>query len=418
MVFVVCGLNHKTSPIAVREQFASSQRADWMQRLTCVDPANKFIILSTCNRTEIYCNTEHPERLLPWLANEFQYGPEELAPYVYLHQQQFAIHHLLRVASGLDSMMIGEPQILGQLKQAYQHACDDGTVDSTLRHIIQFVFSASKRIRTQSKIGENPISIAYAAVQLIGQQFSTFDDLNVFIIGSGETASLVAKYLQQQGAKRFMIANRTKENAKVLADRLHGQALSITEIPHLLPQADVVISATACPLPFINKHLVERALVDRNQAPMFLLDLSIPRDIEANVAELNAVRLYNIDDLQTIVDEGMEERRIAAAIAERLINAEIEQFIYRHRSRKANGAISDYRTLMKQLADQELQRATQQITSGKCQHRVLAEFSERLVNKLMHFPTIGLRQAASDERPELIDLVQYLFNQHVDLPLS
>jgi len=412
MAFVACGLNHETAPIEVREKFALSSATDLLR-------LNQFfeevVILSTCNRTEIYCNASDPKPLIHQLSNIFQCAQDEWMPYTYRYEGNDAVRHMLRVACGLDSMMIGEPQILGQLKRAYLEACSANTVKGLLRHVFQSVFNAAKRIRTRSGVGNNPISIAYAAVQLITQQFKDVSSLNIFIIGSGETASLVAKYLHQKGSRQFMFANRTLEHAQVLATRLNGQALSITDIPHYLAQADVVISATACPFPFITKQWIERALLERDEALMLLLDLALPRDIETAVSELEAVRLYNINDLHTIVGEGMEERRAAALRAEKLIEIEMAEFIDWERSEKANEVITDYRNQMKYLAEQELIRAQQKLSLGKCQHHVLAEFGERLVNKLTHLPTVGLREAAFKDRTDLLDLVQTLLNKMPDL---
>lgn len=412
MVFVACGLNHKTAPIDVREKVAlpPTMQDSLLHSLLNVPEVNEAAILSTCNRTEIYCDTHNPEVISRWLAQEHQIAPELLTPFWYLHEGNEGIKHTLRVASGLDSMMIGEPQILGQMKQAYQQACRLGSVKSQLRPVFEYIFSASKRIRTRSGIGTNPVSIAYAAVQLIGQLFSNYSSLNVFLIGSGETASLVAKYLHQQGVHRFMIASRTPGNAHKLAAVFGGQTLSIGDIPQYLGQADVVISATACPLPFINKSLVEHALEQRNHAPMFLLDLSVPRDIESNVNELNNVFLYNVDDLQLKIEKGMNERRHAALQAEQLIEGELDNYIRWHRSLRAKDVICDYRNQMQYLAKQELQRALKKLSSGQSQDSVLNEFSERLVNKLTHNPTSGLRQIAWDGREDLLTLAQYLFN--------
>jgi glutamyl-tRNA reductase len=412
MVFVACGLNHKTAPINVREKVAlpPAMHESLLQSLLDIPEVSEAAILSTCNRTEIYCDTKDPQVLAGWLAHEHKLSQEALSPFLYLHEGDLGIKHTLRVASGLDSMMIGEPQILGQMKQAYQQACRLGTVKTQLRPVFEYIFSASKRIRTRSGIGTNPVSIAYAAVQLIGQLFSNYRSLNVFLIGSGETASLVAKYLHQQGVHRFMVASRTLENAQKLAQTFGGKTLSIGDIPEYLSHADVVISATACPLPFINKSLVEHALKQRNQAPMFFLDLAVPRDIESNVNELEHVHLYNVDDLQMMIEKGMDERRHAALQAEQLIDSELDIYIRWHRSLKAKDVICDYRDHMQQLAQQELQRALKKLSSGANQQSVLNEFSERLVNKLTHNPTTGLRQIAWDGREDILTLAQYLFN--------
>ncbi len=412
MVFVACGLNHKTAPLDVREKVALpvAMQDTLLNRLVDLPEVNEAAILSTCNRTEIYCDTEDPSRIAFWLAHEHQLPPEALTPYFYMHHGHHGIRHTLRVASGLDSMMLGEPQILGQLKKAYLQACRVGTIKTNLRDVFQYVFSASKRIRSHSGIGNNPVSIAYAAVQLIGQIFSDYNALSVFIIGSGETAALVAKYLEKEGVQRFMIASRTHDNTKLLANNFAATALTIGDIPQYLSQADVVISATSCPLPFISKRMVKHALHQRAHAPMFFLDLAVPRDIEADVSELQGVHLYNIDDLQVVIEKGMNERRFAALKAEQLIDSELDNYIRWHRSRQAKNVICDYRKQMQQIAHQELQRAMQKLAAGKCQQSVLEEFSERLVNKLTHTPTIGLRHAAWDNREELLDLAQYLLD--------
>ncbi len=418
MVFVAFGLNHKTAPITVREKIAlpSAIHDAFLRQLVSLPEVHEAALLSTCNRTEIYCETSNPKCLGEWLAEIHQLPYSILEPFLYSHEGETGIKHILRVASGLDSMMIGEPQILGQMKQAFQHASDLGSVGTQLRTIFEYVFGAAKRVRTQSGIGENPVSIAYAGSQLIGQQFSEYHSLNVLLIGSGETASLVAKYLHQQGVRNFMIASRTIENAQKLATTFGGTPVPITDISHCLPKADVVVSATTCPLPFINKHLVEQALTQKNQAPIFFLDLAVPRDIEPDVKELNNVILYNVDDLQAIIDKGMDERRLAAERAELLIKTELRQFIRWHRSLKANSFICDYRNQMQDLAKQELQRAFNKISAGHCHQSVLNEFSERLVNKLTHNPTVGLRQIAGDDRDDLLHLAQYLFNTTVSNP--
>jgi len=412
MVFVACGLNHKTAPLDVREQFALATGQDdrLLRRLLDLPAIHEAAVLSTCNRTEIYCDTHDPTELIPWLAEEQHLTPAAINPYIYMHHDHQGVKHTLRVASGLDSMMLGEPQILGQMKQAYLAASEAGAIGSNLRHVFQYVFSASKRIRTRSGIGQNPVSIAFAAAQLVGQLFTDYQNLTVFLIGSGETSSLVAKYLHQQGVQQFMVANRTDDKAQQLAAKYAGKTVSIVDIPHYLSQADVVISATTCPLPFISKHMVEQALIQRQHTPMFLLDLAVPRDIEPEVSDLEGAHLYNIDDLQNLTEKGMSERRAAALDAEQLIDLELDNYIRLHRSLRAKDIIRDYRTYMQDLAQLELQRAVQKLSTGQCQYDVLTEFSQRLVNKLTHTPTVGLRKAAVDNRNELLELAHYLFN--------
>ena len=415
-MFVACGLNHKTAPLRVREKIALPMvmQDELLNQLVSLPSIHEAAILSTCNRTEIYCDTDDPNTIIPWLAQVHELNAEVIKPHFYLHQGQDGLRHMLRVASGLDSMMVGEPQILGQMKQAYQEACRVGTIKKSLRDVFQYVFNASKRIRHISGVGNNPISIAYMAVQLISQLFKNCATLRVFLIGSGETASLVAKYLHQKGIHRFMIASRTHENAQKLAEMFTGDVIPISNIPLHLAKADIVISATACPLPFISKSLVEHALLQRKNAPMIFLDLAVPRDIEPDVAELDHAHLYNIDDLQTMIEQGMNERRTKARHAEKLIEQELEAYRLKHRSLRAKDAICNYRTQMQTLAQEELKRAMQKLSTGHCQFSVLTEFSERLINKLTHTPTIGLRRAALDNHEGLLELTHYLFNTSLD----
>lgn len=412
MVFVACGLNHKTAPLAMREQFscAPEDQPKLLSKLLQSSIAQEAALLSTCNRTEFYCDTTEPEALLPWLADEYKICTSELSPYLYIHPEQHGIRHTLRVASGLDSMMLGEPQILGQMKQAYQNACQAGTVKHHLRTIFEYIFSASKRIRSHSGIGKNPISVAYAGVRLISKMFDSLNDIQVFLIGSGETATLVAKYLQKEGASRFYVASRTEDNARQLASSFSGQALSIADIPHYLSQADVVVTATACPLPFINQSLVRDALEKRQQKPMFFLDLAVPRDIEPEVSEIENVQLFNVDDLEFIIKQGMNDRRTAAVEAEELINHELDHYLRWHRSLRARDMICDYRSKMKQLTENELNRAMKKLAQGHDSSLILEEFSERLFNKLTHQPSVGFRQSAWDGREDLLELGHYLFN--------
>ncbi|MCC5792338.1 MAG: glutamyl-tRNA reductase [Legionellaceae bacterium] len=412
MVFVACGLNHKTAPLSVRERVAllPTQQVPLLENLMDLPDVHEAALLSTCNRTEIYCDTSEPAQIGKWLAFEHNIPEHELRPFLYMHHNEAGIRHTLRVASGLDSMMLGEPQILGQLKQAYQQACQLGSVQSTLRGVFEYVFSASKRIRNLSGIGTNPVSVAYAAVQLIAQRLPDFHRLNVLLIGAGETSSLVAKYLQQAGVQQFTVASRTLESAQKLAANFAGKTANIGDIPAILHQADVIITATACPLPFINRSLMQNALNQRQMRPMFLLDLAVPRDIEANVATLPQIHLFNIDDLQQLIEKGMDDRRNRAQEAEQLIEAELDNYIRWHRSLRADEVICEYRQRMQSLAAEETQRALQKLARGHAQEQVLHELSQRLVNKLTHRTTVGLRHMARDGQHELLELAQYFFN--------
>ncbi len=412
MVFTATGLNYKTAPLLIREKMArlSTPTHAPLKRLLALPFVHEAMLLSTCNRTEIYCEIDAPQQLLPWLSEETGLSVESLLPHLYQHQADEGVLHVLRVACGLDSMMLGEPQILGQLKKAYRTASELEGVRETLQHLLPFVFNASKQIRTQSGIGNNPISVASAAVRLMGQFFNQYADLKVFIIGSGETAALVAKYLYQQGVRHFSIASRTRENADKLALQWHANTLSITDIPLHLSEADVVISATACPLPFIDKAMIEQAIGDTRKKPLFLLDLAVPRDISADVTDLPYVELHNIDDLHVVIEKGLDERKLAAKAAESLIQPALSAYLKADRVRSAKKLICEHREHMQHLAREELLRATQKLKAGENATAVMQVFSERLLNKLLHQTTVGLREAAADHRTDLLDFAEYFFN--------
>ncbi|MDF1646866.1 MAG: glutamyl-tRNA reductase [Legionellaceae bacterium] len=416
MVFVASGLNYKTAPLAIREKMAllSTPENNPLDRLLQLPFVHEAVVLSTCNRTELYCHVDNPQHLLLWLSEEMNIHLDTLLPYSYQHQDIQGIQHLLRVATGLDSMMLGEPQILGQLKKAFRDADEKNGIQRKLRHIFPFVFSASKRIRTQSGIGNNPISVASAAVRLIGRFFSDYKALKIFIIGSGETAALVAKYLYQQGARNFSIASRTRENADKLALQWHAHSLSITDIPAHLSKADVVISATACPLPFIDKKMLEQAVGTTRETPLFFLDLAVPRDIASDVTELPYTCLYNIDDLHIAIEKGLDERRNAAILAETLITPALEQYMKEHRIRSAQRVICDYREKMQLLAELEFKRAVNKMNLEPSQQAIMREFSDRMLNKLTHTTTVGLQQVAADGNPDMLTLADYLLN--INLP--
>lgn len=410
MAFIVCGLNHKTAPIEVRETVALSteQQKNLLDLLLDIPDVSETVIVSTCNRTEIYCEIQNPHLLLPWLADYFQLALEQVYNHWYVHLDSKAIQHLLQVASGLDSMMLGESQILGQMKQAFQFANTHGAVGCELRQIFPFVFGASKRIRNQSGIGLHATSVAFAGAKLIQQNINVVT-ASVLLIGSGETASLVAKYLHQQGCQNFTVASRSAEHSHKLAERYAGHIIDIQALATALMQIDIVVTATACPYPFISEQMMRNVITQR-QKPLFLLDLAVPRDIEPNVAHLPNITLYNIDDLERMTQEGLQQRHIAAEHATKLVDYELKTFMQQHRALRAKDLICDYRNAMETLAEQELQRAMQKLARGIDQIEVMAEFSQRLIKKFTHIPSVGLRQAALDQRDDMLDLAHSLFN--------
>jgi glutamyl-tRNA reductase len=414
MVFLALGISHKTAPIEVREKIAQANNEkskSLLQQFIAEPFVSEAAVLSTCNRTELYCDTSDREAIVPWLAKHHQLQPKDLSHHFYHFENFDAIKHGMRVASGLDSMMLGEPQILGQMKNAFKLAENIGSIGPTLRPIFHHIFSASKRIRSNTAIGVNPVSVAYAAVNLIKTLFTSLNHLNVLLIGSGQTSQLLASYLKREGVNDFFVASRTADNANTLANNINGTSLSLAEIPTQMAHADIIVSATACPLPFITKSLVENALTKRGDKPMFFLDLSVPRDIEVEVQQLPNTYLYNIDDIQTLVNDGINERQDAAKHAEQIIDCELDDYIRWHRSLRAKGIICKYRSKAHEMGDKEIKRTLSRIKHGELEvEDAMKELTNRLINKLAHKPTVGLKRAASDSEQDILTLFSYLFD--------
>lgn len=409
MTFIACGINHKTAPIEIREKMSPTLAQQNELLLALVEQPNVHgaMMLTTCNRTEIYCDTDKASHLVPWLAENQHLPYSVINDYIYCHSDDHGIRHTMRVACGLDSMVLGEPQILGQMKQAYHHANQIGTLNTSLQQVFRHVFNASKKVRTQTTIGAYPVSIAFTAVHLIRKVFSELHNSHVLLIGSGDTATLVAKYLKNQGASHFYVASRTIENAEKAAQALSGQSLTISQIPDFISKADIIISATNCPLPFIGKDMIAH---DRSNKPLFIFDLAVPRDVESNVTELENVFLYNIDNLQTMANEGLEERQQAAFSAEQIIECELDNYLKQERGKKAHRAIQQYRKYAKTARMNELARAQQQLERGLSPAEILDEMSHRLMKKLLHRPSLKLRQAAYEERHDLLEYTTYLYD--------
>ncbi len=411
MSLVALGLNHKTAPIDLREQIhiGPDEHPAALCDLLKYTDVNEAVMLSTCNRTEIYCDNAHPEQLLAWLAQNQKLSFDLIEPHSYAHQSDDAVRHTMRVASGLDSMMLGEPEILGQMKRAYGLAFDAGAVGHHLHPWFEHVFAASKKIRTQTDIGVNPVSLAYAGIGLTKKVFENVSQCHVLFIGAGDTIELCGRYLQKMGVSHFTVANRTMERAESLAREFEGDSITIGDIPDYLAKSDIVISATACPLPFIGKGMVERVLKERNHRPMFMLDLAVPRDIEPEVGELENIFLHNIDDLQNIVTDGHSQRQTAALEAEQIIEAELLHYNQQQRAKSANKAIQGYRTHLSAIADRECERALQHLQQGKTAEDALTEFKHRLMNKLMHDPSHKIRDAGLQQRQDVLALIEHLY---------
>lgn len=412
MTLLAFGINHTTAPLAIRERVAfAPQLMDATLQQACGQTgATEAAILSTCNRTEIYLESEHEaEALLAWLVEHTRITRAELLECHYLLHGDDALRHMMKVAGGLDSLVLGEPQILGQMKSAYAQARDAGTVGASLHAAFQQVFAVAKQVRSQTGIGENPVSVAYTAVTLAQQIFSDLKQDTALLIGAGETIELVARHMKEQGVKHLIVANRTLDRALSLASQHGGEAILLSEIPEHLPRADIVISSTASQLPLLGKGAVESALKVRKHKPMFMLDIAVPRDIEAEVAELADVFLYTVDDLQEVIDQNRKSREQAAGRAMEIIEVGVEAFRREQRALDAVDTIRAYRAKAEQLREQELQKALNQIRSGADMEKVLGQLARNLTNKLLHAPTTALREASAKGEYDMLRLAHDLF---------
>lgn len=409
MTLFACGINHSTTPVTLRERvaFAPDQAKIALQELINVGAANEAMILSTCNRVEIYTDTRDGRVLKDWIANNL---PLPLDPYWYIFQEKQAVSHIMRVASGLDSMILGENQIFGQMKEAYCLAKETGTLGSRLQRLLQRAFNVSKQVRHDTNISANPVTLGYAALTLAKRIFSDLSKARVMLIGAGETVELTALHLLKQGITRFIIASRSSERAQALANRLSADIIAMADIPLFLQEADIVISATASDLPILGKGAVERAIKARKHKPIFMVDLAVPRDIEPEVSALEDIYLYNIDDLKSIIEENQQSRQAAAWQAESIIELQAEHFIKDLQSLDANNLIKQFRENLFNLSQLELQRAYTRLDQGIDPKAVLNQLTHNLVNKLSHTPCTQLKQAAFDGKLDVLMLAKELLN--------
>ena len=406
------GINHQTAPIAVREQLAFNVDAvePALRDLVGQCAAKEATILSTCNRTEVYCNTREPVQIVNWLANYHELRLSEIEPYLYTLPNEQAVKHAFRVASGLDSMVLGEPQILGQMKQAVRCAEQAGTLGFLLHKLFQRTFSVAKDVRTQTEIGSNLVSMAAAAVRLAERIFPSIAEQGILFIGAGEMIELNAMHFAAQSPKRMTVANRTLERAQALAQRIGGHAITLSELPEQLAHHDIIITSTASPLPILGKGMIERALKTRKHRPLFIVDLAVPRDVEAEVAELSDVFLYTVDDLSEIVRDGLDARQDAVKEAEIIINSGVTDFIHWMESREVVPTIRALRDHVERQRSHEMQRALRMLTNGDSPEKVLESLSAALTNKFLHAPTSALNQARAEDRDGLLAMMHRIYD--------
>ena len=414
MPFFALGINHKTAPVEIRERvaFAPNSIPQALRDLAARPDLHEAALLSTCNRTELYFNLEHSDcsPVIEWLCQYHRLDHEEIKPYLYIHADQMAVDHVLRVASGLDSMILGEPQILGQMKVAYKVATEAGTVGMLLGRLFQHTFLVAKQVRTDTAIGASPVSVAFAAVSLAKQIFSDLSGHTALLIGAGETIELTARHLHESKIGRIIVANRTIERAHLLASEFNGYAISLAEIPAHLAEADIIISSTASQLPILGKGSVESALKVRKHRPMFMVDIAVPRDIEPEVSELQDVYLYTVDDLQEVIQENLSSRQQAAKQAAEIVGIQVVNFMGWLQSLNAVSTIRAYRAGAEQTRDHELENAQRLLAQGRDPEQVLRLLARSLTNKLTHTPSIQMKQAGFQGRLELLQAARELFD--------
>ena len=420
MQLVVCGLNHQTAPLAVREKLALSGDALPAALRAILDEPGvaEAMILSTCNRTEIYAHTEHPQALAAWLARYRHMPTDWLAPHGFAYAQEEAVRHAFRVASGLDSMVVGETQILGQMKDSVAQAQQQGCLGGLLGALFQRTFAVAKEVRSQTGVGAHSVSMAAAAVRLALRVFPSMGPLHVLLIGAGEMIELCAQHVLAQQPQRITLANRTLERAEALAQNLstaqgpvRWDVIALESLATRLAEYDVVISCTGSPLPLLGKGLVERALKVRRHRPIFMVDLAVPRDIEPEVAELNDVFLYTVDDLAELVREGWEQRRQSVQAAEHIIQQRVLDFQHWQQGRRLVPMIRQMRDQAERARRHELQRARRQLERGEAATEVLEQLASRLCNKLLHPPTQVLHHGPEELREPLLALFERAY-QH------
>ena len=407
MTLIAFGINHKTAPVDIREKvaFAPDKVPDALHQLVEKSPIKEAVILSTCNRTEVYCGLDFPanDDILQWFSEYHQLPIEAISPYIYAYSDNEAVSHILRVASGLDSLVLGEPQILGQIKEAYMTANAAGSIGSQLNRLFQHTFAVAKQVRTDTAIGASPVSVAFAAVSLAKQIFSDLAQHKVMLIGAGETIELVARHLRENNVSNMIVANRTVARAMELGKLFSAEGIVLKDIPKRLPDVDIVISSTASPLPLIGKGMIESVTKQRKHRPMLMVDIAVPRDIEPEVGDLNDIYLYTVDDLHEVIEENRKSRQEAAFQAEDIIATQVEHFMGWLRSLDAVDSIRRYREKAYTLRNDSLVQAKRQLLAGKDPQQVIEELARVLTNKLIHEPSVQMKHAAYHGEQEILN---------------
>lgn len=411
MAIFVIGINHKTAPIELREKvyFAVDKLPLYLQDLLTRGYAHEAVMLSTCNRSELYCEADDLEAVCDWFCAQTSASRAELESALYVYRDQRAVAHMMDVACGLDSMVLGEPQILGQMKESFSESCSVGAVGAIFHRLFQQIFSTAKEIRTATAIGACPVSVASAAVHFVKQKIQAFENAKIILIGAGETTALMMRYLKAH-ATNVTFVNRSIENAQALAAEFGGNVVGIDALSEVIKEADVVFSATGSAVPIVTRDMVTHAIAARQGAPMLLLDIAVPRDIDPAISDIAGAQLYCIDDLRDIIQHNRRGREHAALKAHEMIEQKSADFIASLTSiDKISHAISVYRGKIEELCQTELLKAKRQLQHGVDPAEVLDAFAHSFTQKLLHAPSVQLRQAGEEGRFELLKFAKQLF---------
>ena len=407
------GINHETAPIDIRENvaFSNEKLTSALHGLINQRGIEEAVVLSTCNRTEVYCHLSAPkdQDIRHWLHQVNQLTLDKLNPYIYQLHDIELVKHIMRVASGLNSMILGEPQILGQLKQAHQHALKAGTVHGQLDRLFQNTYQAAKYIRSKTTIGTESVSVAFAATRLAKQIFDDLESHTALVIGGGETAELVSKHLKEQNIGNIIIANRTLETAQQLATKFSGYAITLKELHQHLSEADIIISSTASPTPILGKGAIETTLKKRQNKPIFLVDLAVPRDIEQEAGSLPNVYLYTVDDLNSIIQTNYKKRKQAAQEAEVIIQSYGDQFMQWIQSREITPLLCNIRNYGETIRQHSVEQATRQLKNGQDPETIIEQMAQQLTNKFLHLPTTSIKRAAENNDFDQASLIESIY---------
>jgi glutamyl-tRNA reductase len=417
MPLQILGLNHNTAPVEIREQlvFSGDDVARALGSMTALEGVDEAVLLSTCNRTEFYviASDDGRDRLRDWLHDDRDLD-DAFAESLFTLDDDAAIRHIFRVACGLDSMILGEPQILGQLKDAFRFAQDAGSLGNQLSRLMQNTFAVAKKIRTDTEIGASPVSVASAAVNLANQFFAGFSKHTALLVGAGVTVELLAKHLSSRNIGRLFVANRSIERATDLAGQVGGFALPLSEIEGTLPEADILISSTASPDPVIRLDHMKAAIKARKRKPIFAVDIAVPRDIEAGVGDLDDVYLYTIDDLDRVIQQGQGNREAAAIEADKLLNDEIRRYQNIERSKRAVPLIAALREQSQTIRDEVNVQALKRLARGESANDAIEFATAALMKKMLHGPSVSLRKAGESSNEDIMDAARILFDLDTD----